>query len=65
MTCERIYYLPEITYKYNTFTGNSIANMDYNYRKATADEIKAKAKYQCINETSPEIYQRIISYMHR
>lgn len=27
LCCGRVAYLPEITYKYNTFTGNSVANM--------------------------------------
>lgn len=62
MVCGRIHYLPEIAYKYNTFTGNNIATKDINLRKSTADEIRQKQKYQCINQTRPDLYQKILAY---
>jgi hypothetical protein len=62
MACSRIQYLPEITYKYNTLTGNNIAMKEYDVRKSTADEIKQKQKYQCINQTRPDIYGKLLAY---
>jgi hypothetical protein len=42
MSCGEVEYLNEITYKYNTYTGNNVDNMEEEYRKSTSEEIRGK-----------------------
>lgn len=50
MSCGEVEYLSEITYKYNTYTGNNVDNMEEEFRKSTSQQIREKKTYKCLKE---------------
>lgn len=49
LSCGRVYYIPEITYKYNYMTGNNVyAKQKFRYRKNTTRQILSKEIYKCV-----------------
>lgn len=65
MACEEVLYLPEVTYKYSTFTGLNIDTLERTHREATSLQIRLQQKYGCLKDTHPELYRKIKGYLER
>jgi hypothetical protein len=48
LSCGEVVYLPEITYKYNTYTGNNVDNLEEEYRRSTSEEIRGRERERCL-----------------
>lgn len=60
LSCGEVEYLPELSYRYNMFTGNNIFEQARkSSRNRNAAEIREKQPYPCLSQVDPETYRSI------
>lgn len=62
LSCGEVHYLPEITYKYNTYTGNNVDNLEEEFRRSTSQEIRQMERWECLKDWNREAWDKIKSY---
>lgn len=64
LSCGGVEYLPELTYKYNMFTGNNIFEQARKSERASnAAKIRNKTAYSCIASRNAPVYNSIQSLL--